>query len=246
MGFFSSLLGNDQAKAAKKGARLVNKAELENKQTAIDTRDLSLDDLDTALESALGRLDEGQASATGALQPYADTGGLALSRQADLMGLNGPEAQEAARGGFTTDPGYAFRLSQGVNALDQSATSKGGLYSGAAMKALTRYGQDVGSEEYGKYFGRLSDLAGRGQDAAGNISSTLSSFAKDKASALLGGGQNKANVRMGALSEITGANRGAATASATGLKQAADAKAAGAGNLLNTIISGGKMLSGWA
>lgn len=240
------MFGDDQAKAAKRGAALVNKAELENKQTSIDTRDASIADLDSALEAALGRLDEGQSAATGALQPYADTGGQALSQVADLMGLNGPEAQAAARDGFQTDPGYQFRLSEGVKALDQSATARGGLYSGAAMKALNRYGQGVASEEYGNYFNRLSDLAGKGQNAATNISSTLSSFAKDKADAFLGRGQNAANVRMGTLSEITGANRGAATATATGLKQAADAKAAGAGNLLSGITGIGKMLSGWA
>ena len=50
---------------------------------------------------------------------------------------------------------------------------------------------------------------------------------------------------MGTLSEITGANRGAATATATGLKQAADAKAAGAGNLVDIGLKELKIASGW-
>ncbi len=246
MGFFSDLMGKSQAKAAKRAAGIVSKAETENKNRAIETEGLGLADLDSALGSALGEYNAGQAGATEALQPYADTGAQSLSVQADLMGLNGPEAQAAAQQRFQTDPGYQFRLSQGVGALDQSATARGGLYSGAAMKALTKYGQDMGSQEYDNYYGRLSDLSGRGQDAATNISSTLSNFANQKASALLGAGQNKATYRANMLPQITGANTGAATATATGIKQAADAKAAGAGNLLSGITSVGKMLSGWA
>jgi hypothetical protein len=246
MGFFSSLLGKDQAKAAKKGAALVSKAETENKQTAIDRETWSLDDLDSALERALGSYGDAESRATGALNPYAETGGRALSSQADLMGLNGPEAQARARAGFQTDPGYNFRLSQGAEAIDASRNAAGGRYSGATLKALSDYGQETGSQEYGNYYNRLSDLAGRGQEAAGNIASTISSFGQQKAQALLGSGQNKANTRLSALPHITGANTGAATATATGMKQAADAKAAGAGNLLSAFTSGAKALSGWA
>lgn len=239
------MLGKDQAKSAKKGAALVNKAEIENRDRAIATEAAGLDDLDSSLASALGQYDEGQRGATDALNPYAAAGTQALSQQADLMGLNGPEAQAAAKAKFTTDPGYEFRLSQGVNALDRSATAAGGLYSGAAGKALSDYGQQTGSAEYGSYYDRLSGLATNGQNAATNISSTLSDFAKSKASAYLGTGQNQANLRLSTLPHITGANTNAATATATGLKQAADAKAAGAGNLLDFGIKGAKVLSGW-
>lgn len=54
----------------------------------------------------------------------------------------------------TDDPGYKFRLSQGQEALDASAAARGGLSSGAAQKALMRYGQDLGSQEYGAAYGR--------------------------------------------------------------------------------------------
>lgn len=48
----------------------------------------------------------------------------------------------------TQDPGYAFRLKQGREALDASAASKGGMFSGAQQKALLEYGQELGSQEY--------------------------------------------------------------------------------------------------
>jgi hypothetical protein len=245
MGFLNTLLGKDQAKAAKNGAALVNKAELENKQTAIDRESWSLDDLDKALDGALGSYSDAETRATGQLDPYAKAGSAALSQQADLQGLNGPEAQAAARARFQTDPGYRFRLEEGANAIDASRNAAGGRYSGATLKALSDYGQETGAQEYGSYYSRLSDLAGRGQEAAGNIASTITNFGQQKAQALLGTGQNKGNTRLSALPHITGANTGAATATATGMKQAADAKAAGVGNLVNIATGGLKALSGF-
>lgn len=54
----------------------------------------------------------------------------------------------------TQDPGYAFRLSQGVKALDTSAARKGALQSGAQQKALLEYGQNQGSQEYQNAYNR--------------------------------------------------------------------------------------------
>jgi hypothetical protein len=62
-------------------------------------------------------------------------------------------------------PGYQFGLSQGQAAIDRSAASRGGLYSGATLKALQRYGQDYGSTKLGEQFNRLASVAGLGQTA---------------------------------------------------------------------------------
>jgi hypothetical protein len=43
---------------------------------------------------------------------------------------------------LTTEPGYQFGLNQGMNALQSSQAAKGGLYSGAALKAANQYAQD--------------------------------------------------------------------------------------------------------
>lgn len=83
---------------------------------------------------------------------------------------------------FKADPGYAFRLSEGQKALDRSAAARGGLISGGALKAATRYGQDMGSQEYTNAFNRyqqeraaklqpLQSLAGVGQTTAVNLGS---------------------------------------------------------------------------
>lgn len=54
----------------------------------------------------------------------------------------------------TDDPGYQFRLQQGQAALDASAAARGGLTSGAALRALQTYGQQLGSQEYQAAYGR--------------------------------------------------------------------------------------------
>jgi hypothetical protein len=53
-----------------------------------------------------------------------------------------------------TDPGYGFRFAEGMKGLERSAAARGGLLSGATLKGITRYGQDMGSQEYQNAFNR--------------------------------------------------------------------------------------------
>ena len=55
---------------------------------------------------------------------------------------------------FMADPSYDWRVDQGVNALDRSAASRGRVLSGAQDKSVTRYGQDMASQEYENAFRR--------------------------------------------------------------------------------------------
>lgn len=57
---------------------------------------------------------------------------------------------------FQADPGYAFRLQEGLKGMDRQAAARGGLISGAALKAAQRYGQDMGSQEYANAYNRYN------------------------------------------------------------------------------------------
>jgi hypothetical protein len=134
-------------------------------------------------------------------------------RQAGITALNAltPLATNYTPFGmdqFQADPGYAFRLSEGQKALDRQAAARGGLMSGAALKAATRFGQDMGSQEYTNAFNRyqteraarlqpLQSLAGVGQTAtqqlgqagqtmAGNVGDLMTSGAAARASGYVG------------------------------------------------------------
>ena len=110
---------------------------------------------------------------------------------------------------FQADPGYGFRMSEGMKALERSAAARGGLLSGATLKGIQRFGQDLGSQEYQNAFNRyqteraarlqpLQSLAGVGQttaqqmgqagmQTAQNIGETLTSGAAARASGYVGG-----------------------------------------------------------
>lgn len=73
----------------------------------------------------------------------------------------------AAQQFLQMDPGYGFRLSEGMKALERGAAARGGLISGNALRAAQRYGQDLASQEFGQAYGRLAGLASIGPSAAG-------------------------------------------------------------------------------
>jgi len=86
---------------------------------------------------------------------------------AKFGGVPGYDPASAMRnfgaGDFQADPGYAFRLSEGMKALDRTAASRGGLLSGATLKGAQRYGSDLASQEYQNAFNRYQ--ANRAQQA---------------------------------------------------------------------------------
>lgn len=104
------------------------------------------------------------------------------NQQGSLDGSSAVQDRESAFKDFGYDPGYQFRMDQGIKALDRSAASKGMLMSGAQAKGINDYGQNQASQEYGNYFNRLASLAGAGQSAVaqtGQIgSSTLAPMVK--------------------------------------------------------------------
>jgi hypothetical protein len=73
---------------------------------------------------------------------------------------------------FQQDPGYAFRMSEGLKALDRTAAARGGLISGGAMKAASRYGQDMASQEYQNAFNRYN----QNRDFNSNLFNTNRTF----------------------------------------------------------------------
>jgi len=109
---------------------------------------------------------------------------------------------------FQADPGYAFRLSEGQKALDRSAAARGGLISGNALKAASRYGQEMGSQEYTNAFNRyqqeraarlqpLQSLAGVGQTTAANLGAAGASNANAMGNYLTGGAAASAAGQVG-------------------------------------------------
>jgi hypothetical protein len=148
--------------------------------------------------------------------PFYSAGVTSQNRLLDLLGLSGNKgatgygkyAQDFSMGDFEADPGYAFRLSEGQKALERSAAARGGLISGAATKAATRYGQEMGSQEYTNAYNRyqtnrmnqlnpLASLTQSGQAAANFQAGNLGKYGSDVASLIGQQGESRAAGEIG-------------------------------------------------
>ncbi len=102
------------------------------------------------------------------LAPWRTIGASALTQYAQMLGVETPGAppgEAPDRSAFFKSPGYQFRLGEGVKAVERSAAARGTLQSGAAMKAVQRYGEGLAGQEYGSYMDRLAGVAEAGRGA---------------------------------------------------------------------------------
>lgn len=110
-------------------------------------------------------------------EPWRVAGGNALTQLAARTADGGDFMRNFGAADFQEDPGYQFRLSEGMKGLTNSAAARGGLLSGAALKAASAYNQNMGSQEYSNAYNRfntnrdgqynkLASLAGVGQVTA--------------------------------------------------------------------------------
>ena len=118
------------------------------------------------------------------------------------------------------DPGYAFRLAEGMKAMERSAAARGGLQSGSALRAAQRYGQEYATGEYQNAFNRyqaertarlqpLQSLAGVGQTSAQAMSGAAGTLGANLGETYMTGGmqagQARASGYLGQANALTGA-----------------------------------------
>lgn len=144
-------------------------------------------------------------------KPYREAGELALNKLIPLA----TEYTPFGMAQFQADPGYAFRLSEGQKALERSAAARGNLLSGGTGKALTRYGQEMGSQEYMNAFNRyqtersarlnpLQSLANVGQTSTQQLTNQAGQFGSNLAESIGAAGQARASGYMGTANALTG------------------------------------------
>ena len=150
--------------------------------------------------------------------PYRESGTANLNQLNTLLGIGG-NTGAADYGRFRTadftpadftankDPGYAFRISEGLKAIDRQAAARGGLISGNALKAASGYSSDLASQEYNAAFNRFQTIRGN----------TLQPFqvgaaAGQSAAAM----QGQANLNFGSAGGQAIANAGQGASSAYG------------------------------
>ena len=160
----------------------------------------------------------------GLQEPFRGAGLTAQNKLLDLLGLSkntgaegfGKYAKDFGMSDFTADPGYGFRLSEGQKALERQAAARGGLISGSALKAATRFGQDMGSQEYMNAYTRyqtdrstrlapLGSLLSSGQAAASNTGAAAGSYGAGASGNITGAGAASAAGQVGSTNALTDA-----------------------------------------
>ena len=117
---------------------------------------------------------------------------------------------------FRADPGYSFRMSEGMKGLERSAAARGGLLSGRTLKGVQRYGQDMASQEYQNAFNRygiererrlnpLQSLAGVGQTTSQQLGASGTQMAGNVGNLITGGAAARASGYVGGANALTGA-----------------------------------------
>ena len=186
----SALQGSKSAKAAKKAA---------DAQVAAQQQALALQkemfDRQVALQ-----------------EPFRQAGLVSQNELMRQMGLGGDPASQGygnmlrdfSMADYEADPGYAFRLQEGLKGLDRQAAARGGLISGAALKAASDFAGKQASAEYQNAYDRYNKnramrygyLSGQ-QDVGANAVNALGTAARNYATQgganITGAGQARAS-----------------------------------------------------
>ena len=203
IGGVSSIVGNNKSAKAQQQALTQSNA-LEREQIAEARRQYDLQREDLA--------------------PYREAGGIALGQIGRGTADGGEFNRKFTMADYQADPGYAFRQSEGLRAVDASAAARGGALSGGAIRANNRYAQDLASQEFGNAFSRyqtdlgnrynrLAGVAGVGQTAVNSGNQASQNFTNNQANStnnMVNNAQSLGNVRASQY----GGNAGAITSAA--------------------------------
>lgn len=165
--------------------------------------------------------------------PFREAGLTAQNRILTLLGLSpandvegvsvnpkdpafGRYARDFSMQDFEADPGYQFRLDEGMKALNNSMAARGMGLSGANMKGALRYGQDMGSQEYQNAFNRyqvnrsnqlnpLQSLMGAGQTSANTLTNEAGNLGRGLAETQLQAGNARASGYVGQANALSSA-----------------------------------------
>ncbi len=168
-------------------------------------------------DKAIAFQEKTQAATEARLAPWVTQGQGAATAQGDLLGLNGPEAQQAAIAAQQGSPLYESLFRNGQNTLLQNASATGGLRGGNTQGALANFGKDTLAQVIEAQLTRLGGVSQTGENAAAqvgtfgansatSIGQLLGNTGSAQAGAALAGGA----ATSGMVKDITGALTGLA------------------------------------
>jgi hypothetical protein len=167
------------------------------------------------LKAAIAKAMAGQSAANAGYQPSSsDPNFGSLLKKFDQSDLNSD---------LVYQNGLQFGLNTGINQLNQRAAAGGNYGSGAALKALTRFGNDYATTktegaynrnqgEKAQTYNFLSGVSGQGQNAAAGIGAAGLATGNNIANNQMGAGNAQAAGIVGQSNAMSGALAGATNA----------------------------------
>jgi hypothetical protein len=157
-GIGSSLIGSSASKSAAQSQQQAADAATAEQRRQFDITQANYAPWLAAGQGGLAALTQGTTGDGSLLAPYSGT----YQTPAPFSQAGYTAPAPFSYGTFTAptgvdesnDPGYAFRLQQGNQAIQRAAAAGGGAFSGGTLKALTQYGQDYASNEYQNVYNR--------------------------------------------------------------------------------------------
>lgn len=132
----------------------------------------------------------------------------------------GKYARDFGMQDYQADPGYAFRLKEGMKQLSGGARAGGGAVSGRTMMGAQDYAQGLASQEYQNAFNRyqtnranqlqpLGNLMASGQSAASNQGAAAGQYGAAGGNLMTGAGQAIGAGQLGAGQSMAAGQLGA-------------------------------------
>jgi hypothetical protein len=138
------------------------------------------------------------------LKPYTEAGLPALQQQQALLGLQGPEAEQAAieriQGGET----FQALAQQGEEALLQRASATGGLRGGNIQGALAQFRPALLNQAIEQQYGRLGGMTQLGQRSAAGVGAAGMESGTNVANLLAQQGAARAGGELGEAKAFSG------------------------------------------
>ena len=145
-------------------------------------------------------------------QPYYNAGTQQLQNLTN--GINNGSFTDREQFNFQQSPEYNFNMQQGQQGIQQQMAGAGGLFSGATMKALAKYGSNMAGQQYQNAFEnfqksrqfnqeslnnqqtREQNVANQGQVAGNNLTSLTQNQGNELAGFQIGSGNVGAQQMM--------------------------------------------------
>jgi len=162
----SAVVGLASAEQQRKSASKASSAQQQAAQGGIDEQRRQFDELRRLLE------------------PYTQAGLPALKQQQALLGLEGPEAQQAAISAIESQPGFQSVIQQGENAMLQNASATGGLRGGNLQGAMAQFRPQMLAQAIQDQYSRLGGMTTLGQQSAAGVGSAGMQTGRDIAGLL--------------------------------------------------------------